>query len=371
MNRITKSALLFGLLTGCIDEPKFNAPNPSELIIIEGYISDLAGGYTVKISEGRSLNADSSENKSVEGAEIFLYDDTGNSEAFNEVAPGRYKTPGAIQGTVGHSYHIRVILPTGDVFESEPEKINPVGEITEIRPEFEARTVSSEWGETDANVFNVFVDALAGEASEKYVRWRFTGTYKVDTYPELYLTWTPPYTPYKDPRPCSGYIVVSGPEGSGGLLEKIGDCTCCQCWVRLNESIPQLYDTQLIQGGEFKNIKVGEVPINGATFYDKFLIEVEQMSLTRTSFNFFSLIKNQKENASSLFQPPAGELIGNIKQINSDRNVIGLFWATSLRVKTLFLDKKDVPYPIPPDDPIFESCYDVYPNASNIKHPLW
>ncbi|MFT6215613.1 MAG: hypothetical protein ACJAS3_002013, partial [Roseivirga sp.] len=86
---------------------------------------------------------------------------------------------------------------------------------------------------------------------------------------------------------------------------------------------------------------------------------------------YFRLIKLQKENASSLFQSTFGEIIGNIKGVNTEETIIGLFWATSIAKKHIFIDKTEVPYTLTPIEIKPFRCYDSYPNASNIKPEAW
>jgi hypothetical protein len=365
--------VLYTLTIACVEEVSFDVPAPELLTIIEGRITNQIGGYSINISKGLSLDSDTTANSGVTGASATLFDDLGNSEHFIEFAPGRYKTTGTIQGKIGHSYFVRVTMPDGDVYESEPDTLYAGGEIIAINYEFESRTMQVPWGTTDVSVFNIFIDAQAPNTPESYIRWKYTGTFKVETFPELYMTWNPPYTPYKDPRPCSGYIVVPGPEGSGGLLKKIADCTCCTCWINNYEQAPQLADNQLIQNGSFKRVKVGEVPLLREAFEDKYQVVVEQSALTRNAFNFFSLIRNQKINASNIFQPPSGELIGNFKSTNSNNRVVGIFWAGSTNIQSIFLSKNDLPYPIPPLplDSKLDACYTLFPGATTQKPPLW
>lgn len=361
------------LVDACVERIDFEAPPAHSQLVVEGMITDNPGPYTVKLSRAFGLDADSIVSNPVQQAQIRLYDDLGNTEDFIETTPGVYRTSGIISGQVGRAYHIRIETPEGQVFESEPDRINPVGEVEDIRFEFEPRTVVESFGEVKADVFNIYVDSRtwAEAGTEIYTRWRFTGTYEVITYPELHFTHTPPYSPYKNPFPCSGFILLPGPPGSGGTLMQVEDCTCCTCWANHFEETPQLSDTQLISGNEFRNVKVGEVPINNATFHAKYRVEVEQMSLSRTAFDFLKLVREQKENASSLFQPPSGEIRGNVKAINNNNPVIGLVWATSVTKKSIFIHRSDVPYPVTPIDFITLPCYDFYPNATATKPDNW
>lgn len=367
--------LVLTLTLACVERIEFDIPPARAQIVVEGTITSEPGPYTVRVSEGISLDASAPESTPIEGLKIDLYDTEGAFEAFTETAPGTYQTSGFIQGEVGHSYYIRIETPDGKIYESTPDTIEPVGEVSNITYEYEARTVEGLLEDLPADVFNVYADGNAGPKDQNFFRLRFTGTYEVLTFPELNMTTPRTYLPYKTPYPCSGYVVVGynedGSIAAGGRLLQVDECTCCVCWAEQYEPVPQLADNQLLLNNEYRNIKVGEVPINNATFYKKYLVELEQMSMSRTSFEYYKLIKLQKENASSLFQSTFGEIIGNIKGVNTEEPIIGLFWATAIAKKHIFIDKSEVPYPLTPIEVKPFRCYDSYPNASTIKPEAW
>lgn len=93
--------------------------------------------------------------------------------------------------------------------------------------------------------------------------------------------------------------------------------------------------------------------------------------MSRKAFEFFKLIRAQKVGASSLFQPPSGEIKGNIKGINNAEPVVGLFWASSVRSKSLFIQRNEVPYLLPSIYFVPDACNKFYPNASTTKPALW
>jgi hypothetical protein len=360
--------IVFTIMSACVEQINFDSPPAQSMIVVEGFISDSTGPYTVKISRALDLDADSSRRQPVTNATITLFDDEGNEEDLAETDPGVYMTGGVIHGQVGHAYHIHLETSDGKIFESAPDKIKPGGEIESIRYEFEEATEDKGYGELDADVFKVYVDAKTGSAGENFVRWRFKGTYKVFTNPELHVTFLQ-VSSYLTPVPCSGYIVVAAL--GGGKLEKIGECTCCTCWVNQFEEIPQLSDEQLISGNQFNNVEVAKIPINSSTFYDKYLVEVEQMSLSRTAFDYFRLIRAQKQGASSLFQPPSGEIRGNVSPLNSNDLVVGLFWATSVKRKSIFIPRGVVPYVLPPAVFVPDACTNYFPHSTTIQPASW
>ncbi|MEQ8472047.1 MAG: DUF4249 domain-containing protein [Marinoscillum sp.] len=352
----------------CVEPIDFDLPQAANQLVIEGMISDGPGPYQVKLSRGIDLNSDTLVTTGVTGAQVELFDDQGNSEQLVEMGNGVYQTTGVIQGEVGRSYHL-IIQSGGSTYRSKPDLMTPVGAIEEIKFEYEERTRVEEFGEIRADVFNVYVDANAGEGSNPYIRWRLTGTFRAETYPMFHMTWTPPYSPYKDPFPCSGYIVVEFVPG--GKLEKVGECTCCECWGREYPDAPTLSDSELVSNGEFKNVKVGEVAITNYGFHDKYLLEIEQMSMSRAAFDFFKLIRDQKEGSGSIFQPQSGEIIGNFVAENTTDPVIGIFWASSISKKHRYIERSDIPYNLPEITYITLPCADVYKNSTYDKPSLW
>lgn len=361
------------ILLGCVEPIEFDIPPAESLLIIDGMISDQDGPYVVKISRAIPISSDTLEVPPVEGASVRLHDDAGNVEDFEETEPGTYATRGAIKGEIGRSYHITITTEDGKQYESIPEEIKAVGEVSEIRYQFEEDRIEDDFGEINNDHFSIYVDATEGPDKGGYIRWKMTGTYKVETSPELRETmYHPGAIPLKEPRPCSGYVTAVNPiTGRGTIIVKVAECTCCECYVDIQEKAPQVSNNVLANDGEFKNVLVGQVPVNSATFLEKFMVKVEQMSLGLAAFDYFKLINIQKEQASSIFQPTSGELIGNIKALNSSDRVVGLFWATAITEKVVFIERSDVPYPITPFSKPEESCLLEFDFSTTEKPEQW
>ena len=357
--------------SGCVEPIEFEIPRPEDQFIIQGNITDQPGPYRVEIRMATGVTVSNPINHPVEGASVRLYDNEGNIEDFQEVAPGEYETGGAMQGVIGRSYHIRVELENGKTFESVPDELTPVGTISDIHWEFESRTIDEQFGDVQADVFNVFVDSDAGTLAENFVRWRMVGTYRIETSPELRVLVRPWWDiPLPSPRECSGFDVAPRP-GGGTTVVQVGPCECCECWVNVFEDSPKVSDDLLVANGEFRNVKVGEVEINNVNFYDKYMISIEQMSLTRTAFDFFRLIEVQRTSASSIFQPPSGEILGNVIASNEDDRVVGLFYASSIDTQVRFIERSEVPYPLTPTQTFPESCLLQFDHSSTERPLEW
>lgn len=360
--------MLFVSLSACVERIYFEVPLASSQIVVEGLITDGPAPYTVKVGRALKLDIDSVLANPISRAIVTLFDDEGRTDSFTEVAPGEYRSSGLIRGQVGRSYHIRVVTPEGRIIESEPDMLTDGGEITNIRFEYEPRTIERSWGIMPADVFNIYIDAETAGGASNFVRWRYNGTFQIRTYPELRVIWLQGFQ-LMDPLPCSGFYVA--PQEGGGRLESFGECVCCTCWVKEYEPAPVLSDAQFVANNQYRNVKVGEVPISPESFSDRYQVMIEQMSMTRTSYEFFKLIRAQKQGATSLFQPPSGELIGNVKGLGDGDPVVGLFWASSVTRKIIYLTPQDLPYRMPLPDPLTADCRTFFRNSDNTPPPFW
>ena len=310
-------------------------------LVVDGLITNEPGPYTIKLTLSSRVD-DFLEftTQKVNGAKVTLFESSGISEMLKEKEIGLYQTKSnGIQGVVGREYSIRIETEDGLVYESVPDKMNPVGEIDELNytlDAFQPIDSPTEYG------FRVYVNAHGVPETDNLFRWKFTGTYEINTNPE-YHTECYPSCPSPDccscplPRPCSGFIL-----NQIGIIQLESACTCCVCWVNQFQDKPYVSDTRFLSNGMFKNIEVAYIPIEYWPFQVKYRIEVKQMSLSPIAYTYWNAIQAQKEGAASLFQPPTGKVRTNIFEKNGSREAQGLFYASAVSVKQKYLTNADV-----------------------------
>jgi hypothetical protein len=141
--------------------------------------------------------------------------------------------------------------------------------------------------------YKVYIDAHKAESGNNYIRWKLNGTYVVETLPQYTHCLNPPCS--WCPAACSGFAWVNGELHEGYAINpKTGKpeyviglkCTCCRCWVTPPENKPRVNDLQL-SNGRFEHVDVGTIPINYYTFFEKYRVQVIQMSLSRTAFEYW------------------------------------------------------------------------------------
>jgi hypothetical protein len=364
MKKLVNQLIPFLLvLMSCVDPANVDTPPFQYQVVVDGYITTEPGPYTVKIFRTQPLVTNDLDRIVGEiSAKVYLKDDVGNEELLTEVDRGIYKTAAnGIQGVAGRSYHIEFQLNNGKRFESIPELLKPVGEVTDIKYEFVEGDGS---GVDKGDGFRIFVDATGVPDVEDLVRLRMVATYKVQTFPELRVARDPAGAIVPSPFPCSGY------ENRNNQLVKVGECTCCYCWVDVYDEVPAITNEEFTMDDVFLDREVGIVAANRNTLYEKIHVEVQELSLTPATYQFWKLVKAQKEGASNIFQPPSGKLRGNIKAIDSSDEVLGIFWAAGIHKKSIFIDRKDVPYPVLAIDTLKAPCT-FFPNSTTQKPAFW
>lgn len=340
-------------------------------VVVDGVITNEPGPYSVKLSRtvqvGSILGA-----LSISKAKITIFSNTGESEVLQETnLPGTYKTdPLGIRGTIGREYWIKIELPDRRIIESIPDKMNPVGNIDSLYYQFE--TSVAENGRKSYG-FRIFVDAKTTEGESNFTRWKFDGVYAVTTIPKLHPIPTPPPPPCETaPLPCSGW------EFYNGQIVYLRPCTCCECWANQYENRPTLRESRSVS--QIAGLQVGFVPVNFYTFQDKYRVTVTQMSLSRKAFDYWKTLRDQKEGATSLFQPAYGKTESTIFKQPEQGKVIGIFYAAATNQKKLFIKKETnnayllAEVPLNCDErygPAGESCLIAFPGSTNQKPADW
>ena len=348
-------------------------------VVVDGFISDKPGPYKILVSRAFDSESKSELKIPISVQKMILSDDAGHSETLTEQEQGTYHTsPSGIQGAPGRAYKLRIELLDGRIYETLPDTIlDTSGKIERVYHTFKEGT--------DANgastySFDVFFDAVAGEKSNNRFLWRFTGTFQSETHPELrdivYNAIPCANSKCNFYDLCSGILNVGGNIlGSSARFVQVHPCECCTCWYDIFNPLPMLSDSKFEQGGVFRGIKAYNVSLNQWIFMHKIHIDISQLNLTRQTFNFWKAILDQKNSSGSLFQPVTGRIPNYFTQFSGPEAAIeGLFFAASVRNKTIFLTREDVPNPgIIPEviQPWRASCLTLFPNGTTTKPSFW
>jgi hypothetical protein len=348
--------------------------------VIEGNVTDQPGPYEVIVSMASPVWQPPLNITSVTGALVIIEDDHGNREELKEGSDGHYYTA-TLQGQVGYTYTLSVKIGDDYLFQSQPEKMTAVGDFS-LKSEFKldnplAQEAMAKLNQSlvSKNGFAISLDSEILPEQNGKVWWRVHGIYHIFTFAYLRVKpaergfgWVP------DPPTCSGYKSVKNV-----LTFVKSPCACCDCWVDEYNRVPLLSDLRFTNGGAIADVPVFFVNVNRRTFFDKYYLEVEQLSLSDNVYNFWSMVKKQQSNSSNLFQTPPPVTRGNIFSVaDNGPEVIGYFSASAVKKHAITFNRFDVPYPILPIDTIPQTCSDYWrygsymtPHISTVKPTFW
>ena len=157
-----------------------------------------------------------------------------------------------------------------------------------------------------------------------------------------------------------------------GVLALVSRCTCCFCWVTQYSQTPEISNPKFVNNGKIINQHVAFIEANIRTFFNKYYLEVEQLSASQAIYDFWEKVQIQRGNSSDLFQTPPPKTGGNITAISEGATpVIGYFAASSVVKHTIVLFPSDVPYHLSPIDTIALSCTDAYKLSSLQRPTFW
>ncbi|GHM99251.1 hypothetical protein WSM22_07410 [Cytophagales bacterium WSM2-2] len=367
--RYSRIFIYLFLLSSCVSPYDFSSSEYHEAVVVEGMITDQTGPYLVKISKAVPILNQVLKTQWITGASVQISDDRGNNETLHEASDGHYYT-NSIQGVVGVSYTLSIVTKEGVVYTSSPEKLLPVGDFSNLHAEFRQVEEPTYYNQVKSpNGFNIYLDSDLLPEQESRAWWRWTGTFEIMTYPQFRTRPVPSRTGttiVPDPVPCSGYI------SRGGALVQQSPCTCCYCWITQYNSIPEISDPQLVINGKLKNQYVGFVEANVRTFFDKYYLEVEQLSLSQSVYDFWKKVKVQKSNSSNLFQTPPPRSGSNISSTSPEATpVIGYFAASAVKKHVITILRSDVPYHLNPIDTLASSCVEAYKLSTTSRPVFW
>jgi hypothetical protein len=361
----------FLCIDSCISPYNFNPSDFKEALVVQGMITDQPGPYLITISKTIPIQQQGEFINYVSGAYVSISDNQGNSEILTEKAPGNYYTQ-SIQGVVGNSYLLTIKTEAGDIYESTPETLLPVGDFSlqfSFRQNDDPEDPLANQQITSSNGFAVTLSGNSLPEQQNRVWWRTSGTYHVMTYPQFQLKPAPVGSGWvPDPPFCSGYVVDNR---SPGGIKYFGPCTCCDCWITEYNLTPIISSSKNANNEKITEQKIGFIQANRRTMFDKYVFQVEQLSLSEAVYNFWSTVKVQQSNSSNLFQVPPPKSTGNIKAQNPNAvAVLGYFAASSIKTHSIEVSYLDVPYPVLPMDTVRWSCLNKYAYLNGIGYTI-
>jgi hypothetical protein len=359
---------IFLLSDACIERYDLPATVSEPKLVVDGLITDQPGPATIRLYQSLNVNTNINQALPVTGAVITIYDDAGAQEMLTEISKGVYQTSGDdLQGHIGRKYHVTIRIQERE-YVSEPQELQPAGIIRNIYHTIRQNSINHNDLTQPQHAMDIYLDADGEPGFPNLFRWRWSSIYEVKTFPELRTQWLGrPPVEIPDPVPCSGYVAGNGP---GGIRQN-GPCTCCNCWVDEAGDRALISNNRFTENNSFRGVFVARLPIDQWRFNIKYMIRVEQLSVSEEVYAFWQLIKSQQDGEGSLFQPNAVTVKGNIRSTTDpEEKVLGVFAVSAVTTKELFIERKNISVIIYTDT-VKASCQDYFRGSSNVKPIFW
>lgn len=303
--------LLF-LLTDCITPYVPPVKYSTPLVVVNGLITDQPGPYTVNLATTHI--ASNSYIKSYPlNAHVFIRDDVGNQEELIEVTNGRFETsPSGIQGVVGRSYSVVVILREGTRYESVPEMLKPVSPIEDIYTVFQDLPSSS----GKAGKFKAYVRTQDPLTGGDHYKW----TWKHFSFKAYCSQNTRDFDPNIYRNEC-----------------------CGPCWnVEQCESCINVVSDRLANGRKIDQYLM-DIPYDSR---EPYYLAVQQSSLSEGAYKFWTGLDDQVNSVGGVFDPPRSAVRGNLFNVaNGEEQVLGYFGASAISRSVVYLRRDNIDKP--------------------------
>ncbi|MEP2024520.1 MAG: DUF4249 domain-containing protein [Reichenbachiella sp.] len=293
----------FSILCACDDQIYPDLDDAPEVLVVDAWIDDLMKDQVVKLSMTQPY-FQSSETKSVSGAQVYITDNEGNRFDFVEEGSGNYVWSPVSDpfGTIGDSYELTVISGE-DTFKATSMK-NRVPTVDSITFEYNEDKI---FGTVETYYSaELWVTDLVGEGDIYWIK-TFKNEEFLNKPSEISLAWD---AGFNKSAPFDGDTFIPPIRSS------------------IN---PEDYD----DNDEFIS-----------PYADGDSVYVELHAITEAARNFLSEVQiqtNREGGFGALFATPLSNVPTNIINETSDKLVVGFFSVSSVETNGNRLDVSQVP----------------------------
>ncbi len=332
MKRTSKYTILLYLIGvmfsfySCVEQftPKLDESNTPNLLVVDGQITDETGPFKVRLTNSVSVYSDPNvlnKEHPVYGADVQIFDDKGNTFTLYETENGWYETENKkLKAVIGNTYSLSITGANGNQYESSPVTMVEVPDINSVHFKEVQRTHFDELELVQENWLDILVDCKAPISEGVYLRWEFEETWKFEM--------------------PSRVLVDHGMFGPPASIEIIDiDLEKKICWVTEPSRQILIESTVGYQKNQVRNFVLQTIGPNSDRLNIKYSILVKQYSINRELYGFFKKLRESNKESGGMYAKTPRQVFGNITCCNTEKKVLGYFFASSVKTKRIFIDQ--------------------------------
>lgn len=336
------------ILSGCLSPINVETVNRSGVLTVDGQVSNIADQNRINLGHTAETNR---LPVPLSGASVTLLDDLGNSYSYEEDAfiPGSYVLNN-FEGVPARTYHVQIVTPWGETYESLPETMPDVTAqfvtgyeiINEEYTDIEGTVLTQPFVKIRCNV------TLPSSEKTPFLRWFIQEDFLLSPtdFPDPFNSIPPP------------------------------------CYVSQNAD-PQtlvLIDAANIGTPTIENLLIGSRIVDW-TFLERHYLSTYQSSITKEAFEYWQKVDILANQVGSIFDTPPAEIKGNIFNVNNpDENVLGYFQAANQSLDRFYLLPDDFQFKLLMEPCTYYNTKATYPSRcldctsvrnSSYRRPDW
>ncbi len=300
-------------LSGCIEPYEVDIPDSSQILVVNGMITDKAETYAIDLTWSSPVDGEGFDK--VSNATVSVESRDGETYLFQSAGGGRYLSDAAnFQGEAGKEYRLLIDLP-GANYASEWILLRESPPIESLYAEYDERVNS----EGPVEGMQVFLNTGDPSGETRYYRWEWVETWRYQAQ----------------------FAALVNYLGFDQLEEKESFSTCYH--VDSSRVIKVATTAQNIED-RLNGYPLLYIDTETNKLASRYSILVRQYVMSEEEFFFWKTIQESIENVGSLFDRQPQSRTGNVHNINDETEpVLGYFSATSVAEKRLYIDRNDLP----------------------------
>ena len=303
MRSLFKVLILLIGLQACVEPFTPDISKYDDLLVVDAALTNEKPAATVKLN--RSFPYTSDVSKPETNAMVVITDETGASFPLQEMTNGVYRSDASLVPVTGRHYQLHIVTSDGAEFESDEQqmlKAVPIDTISYSMVIEEPRVQAS-----PQNGVNVFISSRVTDPSlSRYYKWVWEETWEIH----------PPF-----PYPGEQKI----------------------CWQNQESIGIHIGTTENLVTNDLRDENLFFVPASASKLSVRYSVLIKQSALTRDNYIYLDKIRKINEGSGGFFDPIPGQLVGNIRKVgNPDYPVLGIFEASDVSEKRIFIDKSEL-----------------------------
>ncbi|MEJ8757488.1 DUF4249 domain-containing protein [Pontibacter sp. H259] len=299
--------LLMLLVSSCVEPftPEvLEAPNT--FLVVNGFIN-ANGPTTIKLLRTQNLY-ETTVPPAESNAQVKIEADNGESYWLQEDGNAEYK--GEFSLNQDRKYRLYIKTQDGKEYASDFVEVKKTPAIDEVT-----------WKPVGDQA-QVYVSTHDPENKTRYYRWEYEETWH-----------------YRSAL----YSILIYDKGKIRLRDE-KDKHIYNCWKSIAGPTIEIGNSVRLTQDVISDYKLNAIPANSEKIGLKYSILVKQYALTQEAYTYLEILKKNTENIGTLYDPLPSQLTGNIRCLtNPEEPVIGFVSATTMQVKRLFIENRELP----------------------------